>query len=156
MASKAVAPPDEVVVGVPSGSDVVVQPDGAQMRATCMGVTGECKVVLVVADELGMSPGKMAAQCSHAVLGLYRALLVGKAAWVDAWESQGETTVVLRGDSVELLDALQAHATTLQLQTYMVEDAGRTEVAPGSKTVLAVGGLSDMVDIVTGHLHTLR
>lgn len=156
VASKEVAPPDEVVVGVPSGSSVVVQPDGAQAPATCIGVTGECKVVLVVADELGMSPGKIAAQCSHASLGLYRALLMSKAAWLEAWEAQGEKTVVLRGESVELLNALQAHAATLQLLTYMVEDAGRTEVAPNSRTVLAIGGLSDMVDIVTGHLSTLR
>ena len=157
VASKTVvAPSDEVVVGVPSGSSLVVQPDGAQAPATCIGVSGECKIVLVVADELGMSPGKMAAQCSHATLGLYRALLLSKAAWLDAWEAQGEKTVVLRGESVELLDALQAHATSLQLPTYMVEDAGRTEVAPNSRTVLAIGGLSDMVDMVTGHLHTLR
>ena len=37
-----------------------------------------------------------------------------------------------------------------------VEDAGRTEVAPGSQTVLAIGGFSDVVDQVTGKFRTLR
>ena len=33
-----------------------------------------------------------------------------------------------------------------------VTDAGRTEVAPGSVTVLAVGGVSELVDQVSGKL----
>jgi peptidyl-tRNA hydrolase len=32
-------------------------------------------------------------------------------------------------------------------------DAGRTEVAPGSETVMAVFGAVSAVDRVTGHLH---
>jgi len=33
-----------------------------------------------------------------------------------------------------------------------VADAGRTEVAPGSVTVLAIGGVSELVDQVSGKL----
>ncbi len=78
------------------------------------------QVVLVVADELQMSPGKLAAQCSHAAVGLYRAMSVSSTPWLDAWQEQGEKTVVLRGDTMDLLVALQAHAQELQLLTYMV------------------------------------
>ena len=35
-----------------------------------------------------------------------------------------------------------------------VRDAGRTEVAAGSVTVLAIGGVTDFVDQVTGKLKT--
>ena len=35
-----------------------------------------------------------------------------------------------------------------------VVDAGRTEIAAGSMTVLAIGGPSDSVNEVTGHLST--
>lgn len=35
-----------------------------------------------------------------------------------------------------------------------VRDAGRTEVAAGSTTVLAIGGITDFVDQVTGKLKT--
>lgn len=42
------------------------------------------------------------------------------------------------------------------MSALQVYDAGRTEVAAGSNTVLAVGGLADAVDTVTGQLSTLR
>lgn len=42
-----------------------------------------------------------------------------------------------------------------QAVNYMqVKDAGRTEVAAGSTTVLAIGGITDFVDQVTGKLKT--
>ena len=34
-----------------------------------------------------------------------------------------------------------------------VHDAGRTEVESGTQTVLAIGGLAEVVDEVTGHLN---
>jgi len=36
-----------------------------------------------------------------------------------------------------------------------VVDAGRTEVASGTATVLAVGGVAESVDRLTGYLKTL-
>lgn len=42
------------------------------------------------------------------------------------------------------------------VSTGQVEDDGRTEVPPGTKTVLALGGISEIVDSVTGHLRLLK
>ena len=56
--------------------------------------------------------------------------------------------------SAQLLELAQ-HADAAALQAYAVHDAGRTEVAAGSLTVLGIGGISEMVDTVTGHLQTL-
>ena len=39
--------------------------------------------------------------------------------------------------------------------TMQVRDAGRTEVAPGSETVLAIAGMSEVVDQVTAALPTV-
>ena len=53
----------------------------------------------------------------------------------------------------EVLDALASSATSEGLVTSLVRDAGRTQIAAGSATVLGVGpGPSEIVDKVTGHL----
>jgi PTH2 family peptidyl-tRNA hydrolase len=48
---------------------------------------------------------------------------------------------------------IEANAKKLGIPTYLVADAGRTQIAAGSRTVLAVGpyGGTD-VDEVSGHL----
>lgn len=43
-----------------------------------IGVSGDCKVVIVVPRELDMSPGKMGSQCAHAAVGMYRV-------WIPSW-----------------------------------------------------------------------
>lgn len=54
---------------------------------------------------------------------------------------------------LELAKAAQAAS----LPVYVVQDAGRTEVAAGTSTVLAIGpGAVDAVNKVTGHLKLLR
>eukprot|EP00803_Ostreobium_quekettii_P000221 evm.model.scf_434.5 EVM.evm.TU.scf_434.5 scf_434:72530-77027(-) len=153
--------PDPVVgvpsLGMPSAASlpVVVHPDGEESPAMVIGVSGDCKVVLVIPSELNMSPGKIASQCAHAAVGMYRVMMVSQVPWLATWESQGEKTVVLSTDTCEELGALMARAEELMLMVYMVEDAGRTEVQSGSRTVLAIAGLTEMVDQVTGHLQTL-
>ena len=51
---------------------------------------------------------------------------------------------------------LQAQAVSLNLTGKTVHDAGRTQIASGSATVLGVGpGPKSMVDTVTGELKLL-
>ena len=83
-------------------------------------------------------------------------MLRSQVVWLPAWESGGERTIVLQAETSAELQTLAARASHLFLPTYIVQDAGRTEVAPGTVTVLAVGGPSSEVDQVTGHLSTLR
>lgn len=52
--------------------------------------------------------------------------------------------------------SLESQARSLRLPTYMVADAGRTQIAAGSRTVLAIGpGPKSVIDQVTGHLKLL-
>ncbi|KAK9807200.1 hypothetical protein WJX73_007692 [Symbiochloris irregularis] len=150
--------PMEPVWGIPSDGQgpVVVHPDGASTQALLVGVGSECKVVLVVAQSLGMSSGKIAAQCAHAILGLYRRLQHKRTPWMQAWEASGEKTVVLAGDTPDQLQHMADSAAALGLPAYLVMDAGRTEIQPGSKTVLAIGGVDEAVDQITGQLRTLK
>lgn len=59
-------------------------------------------------------------------------------------------------DSEDEMLVLQAQAVSLGLCAEVIHDAGRTQIASGSATVLGVGpGPKSVVDQVTGHLRLL-
>ncbi|RZC51342.1 hypothetical protein C5167_019768 [Papaver somniferum] len=94
------------------------------------GSDEELKMVLVVRQDLRMGPGKIASQCAHAATGMYAELMQR--------------------------NRLKNTAESIGLPTFIVADAGRTEVVAGSKTVLAIGpGRKASVDSVTGKLRLL-
>ncbi|MEQ2175889.1 hypothetical protein GOODEAATRI_022320 [Goodea atripinnis] len=95
---------------------------------------------------------QIAAQVGHAAVGLYQALQE-KNSWREmAWKAK---KVVLQGTNVAHLLELQALALSLNLPTYLVQDAGLTQVESGSRTVLAIMGAEEMVNNVTGSLKLL-
>ena len=55
------------------------------------------------------------------------------------WENTGCAKIAVKGESDELLTNLERKAREKGLVTYLVRDAGRTQIAAGSKTVLAIG-----------------
>lgn len=115
-----------------------------------------CKLVLVVRMDLKMTPGKIAAQCGHATLACYKALMKSNPMLVQHWEKTGQAKIALRGSSEDELLELEAIAKSLNLCARPIFDAGRTQVASGSRTVLAIGPAPvDLVDQVTGHLKLL-
>ncbi|KAG0492400.1 hypothetical protein HPP92_005461 [Vanilla planifolia] len=113
------------------------------------------KMVLVVRNELKMGKGKIAAQCSHATLGLYKKLHNRASKALSRWEMCGQVKVVLKIESEEDMLVLQERAKSLKLPTHTTIDAGRTQIAPNSRTVMAILGPADMVDDVTGGLKLL-
>lgn len=116
----------------------------------------ECKLVLVVRTDLGMTKGKIAAQCSHATLACYKALKAIDSPVLARWERLGQAKVSVQVKSEEELLVLQAQAVSLGLCAKVIHDAGRTQIASGSATVLGVGpGPRSVVDQVTGGLKLL-
>ncbi|KAK7240451.1 aminoacyl-tRNA hydrolase [Aureococcus anophagefferens] len=108
-------------------------------------------------DEAGkstkMKPGKVAAQCCHAVLGAYKRGARKAPAAVKWWSMTGQAKVCVKVPKEEELLELQATLAAAGVVSYLVEDAGRTQVAPGSKTVLAVGPAPvKVLDQFTKHL----
>jgi peptidyl-tRNA hydrolase len=77
------------------------------------------RIKVVYRKNLKMSPGKLAAQTGHAVLGLN-----------GAYASM--SIVVLEASDKKFQETKAAHP-----EACVVRDAGRTEVAPGTETVLA-------------------
>eukprot|EP00897_Mesotaenium_endlicherianum_P006327 jgi/Mesen1/5722/ME000289S04822 len=72
------------------------------------------------------------------------------------YENCGQPKIVVSCKSLQELNELKGRASGLKLPTYVVQDAGRTQVAAGSKTVLAIGpGDKASVDQVTRHLRLL-
>lgn len=64
--------------------------------------------------------------------------------------------VALQVKSEEELEILQAQAVSVGLCARIIQDAGRTQIASGSKTVLGIGpGPKSVIDQVTGHLKLL-
>lgn len=113
------------------------------------------KMVLVVRNDLKMGKGKIAAQCSHATLGLYKKLSRRAPKALHRWEMCGQVKVVLKSESEQDLLLLQERAKSLNLSTHITIDAGRTQIAPNSRTVMAILGPADLVDDVTGRLKLL-
>ncbi|KAF3799522.1 Peptidyl-tRNA hydrolase 2 [Colletotrichum gloeosporioides] len=124
----------------------------------------ECKLVLVVRTDLGMTKGKMAAQASHATLACYKSL--SKAATRDPssaaakilsrWERLGQAKIAVQiKDQNEMLE-LMGKARSLGITAEVIADAGRTQIEAGSLTVLGVGPApKSLVDQVTSHLKLL-
>ena len=68
----------------------------------------------------------------------------------------GQAKVVLQAKNEEEIETLQAQALSLGLCAQIIHDAGRTQIASGSATVLGVGpGPKSVVDQVTGGLKLL-
>lgn len=116
------------------------------------------KMMFAVNTELEMGVGKTAAQVAHAAIGLHRLLLQDEAKHANmllVWEEYGETKIVVKANSAHHLHDLEQKALSLGLPSYLVQDAGRTQIAPGSVTVLGIIGRTDIVDQVTGSLRLL-
>eukprot|EP00029_Vermamoeba_vermiformis_P010556 TRINITY_DN5569_c0_g1_i1.p1 TRINITY_DN5569_c0_g1~~TRINITY_DN5569_c0_g1_i1.p1 ORF type:complete len:252 (-),score=36.39 TRINITY_DN5569_c0_g1_i1:49-804(-) len=110
------------------------------------------KLVLCVRIDLKMGIGKIAAQCSHGTLGIYKRMLSASPGVLSEWERSGEKKVVVKIDGPEQMEQLERRAIELGLPTHRVRDAGRTQVEAGTSTVLAVAGPEHLVDQVTGKL----
>jgi len=116
----------------------------------------ECKLVLVVRSDLDMTTGKIAAQCAHATLACYKALSLTNPALLRHWERAGQTKIALRCHSEDEMLLLQAQAQSLNICARSIQDAGRTQIAAGSRTVLGMGPApARLVNQVTGKLRLL-
>ncbi|KAJ3331391.1 Peptidyl-tRNA hydrolase protein 2, mitochondrial [Blyttiomyces sp. JEL0837] len=113
----------------------------------------EWKLVLVVRTDLEMGKGKVAAQCCHATLAAYTKMMERDPKGLKRWENWGQAKITLKCPSEEEMMDLQKKAREKGLVAQAVRDAGRTQIAAGSRTVLAIGpGPKKVIDVVTGHL----
>ncbi len=99
------------------------------------------------------SKGKIAAQAGHAFLGAYRIAqrLPLAREWVKAWSARGCAKITLSIATEAEMIACSEAALAAGLPSLVIEDAGRTEVAAGTRTVCAIGPAPvQLIDALTG------
>jgi peptidyl-tRNA hydrolase len=111
------------------------------------------KVVVVARYDLGMSPGKLAAQVGHAIHSLSRE---GDEDLLEAWEDEDSCSkiVVLGVDNEELLGSVCDCAEEYGIDVFPIEDAGRTDneyLARVIEAVVKAGATTLNIPDTTGY-----
>lgn len=96
-------------------------------------------MILGVRMDLKMDKGKIAAQCGHATLEAYRIAKRKCPENVLMWQTLGQTKIAIKIPDETHLIQLADEARKLGVPAGVIQDAGRTQVAPGSRTVIGLG-----------------
>jgi peptidyl-tRNA hydrolase, PTH2 family len=108
------------------------------------------KQVIIINDSLKLPRGKLAAQVAHAAVATF---LSAKPPYQKAWLETGMPKIVLSaGSEQEVIECYQK-ALAANLPAYLIKDAGKTVLAPGTITCVGIGPAPEKeVDQITGHL----
>ncbi len=110
----------------------------------------------MVRGELRLTAGKAAVQVAHASVLLTRQAEARAAREFELWWAGGQRKVALVVPTLRDLEEVERRARAAGIPTVWVEDAGFTEVPPGTRTCLGLGPAPDSVlDPVTGALDLL-
>jgi PTH2 family peptidyl-tRNA hydrolase len=113
----------------------------------------EYKLVVVIRDDLRMSPGKLAVQVAHAAVSCAMEARSRKSDWFAKWYREGQRKVVLRAKNMDELRILEVKAARAGLPRALITDAGLTELPPETTTCLGIGPApAGSIDPVTGSL----
>ena len=97
----------------------------------------EYKMYIVIRKDLKLPKGKMAVQAAHAAVGL--AMKMKETQEYKEWFNSGQGKVAVYADDEKHLLQLMQKSKDSGFKTYLVTDAGKTVVAPGTKTCFALG-----------------
>lgn len=111
------------------------------------------KQVIILRSDIKMSTGKKCVQCSHASLGAYKK---GNKEIIKRWEFEGQKKVVLKVNSEEEILEFFKRVKKEKIPCFLVEDAGLTELEPGTITALCIGPEEEeKLNKITGNLKLL-
>jgi PTH2 family peptidyl-tRNA hydrolase len=111
------------------------------------------KQVIVVRSDIKMSLGKTAAQIAHASLSSCKK---ADKKVLEKWEREGAKKVVLKVNTLKELLEIYEKVKKEKISCFLVRDAGKTQLKPGTVTCLGVGpDKEDKIDKITKHLKLL-
>jgi len=111
------------------------------------------KQCLIIRNDVKMSCGKRCAQAGHAAIGAYNS---AAKELQKAWLQEGQKKVVLKANDERTLFELKVLAERAGISTSLIQDAGMTEIPPGTITALGLGpAKSEELDKITGSLTLL-
>ncbi|MEM2162990.1 MAG: peptidyl-tRNA hydrolase Pth2 [Candidatus Bathyarchaeia archaeon] len=111
------------------------------------------KQVIVLRSDIKMSPGKAAAQASHAAVSSAEEARRNYPSWWREWIESGQCKIVLKVNSESEILELMRKAKELNLPAALISDMGLTELEPGTITALGIGPApSNLIDKITGSL----
>jgi len=114
------------------------------------------KQVIVVREDLKMSPGKLAVQVAHASVGaIYNSNLLRPT--LENWFAEGFRKIVLKVPTTKEIIALEGKCVEQNVPFYAVYDFGLTELEPNTLTCIGIGpDLNENIDKITGRLGLWR
>lgn len=118
-----------------------------------MAPSRDLKMVIVARKDIKLSAGKLAAQVGHASVECAMRAMRHQRETFDAWLNEGQKKVVVKAENERELFRLKLEAERAGFTTALIQDAGHTELPPGTITVLGVGPARELdLDKVTGSL----
>lgn len=111
------------------------------------------KQAIILTEETEMTKGKMIAQACHASIQAYNQ---ANEEQQNQWLETGQKKIILnKGDNK--LEELHQQAKRNQLPTSLIQDAGKTQLKPGTKTAVAIGPEKEnKINQITGNLGLIK
>ena len=111
------------------------------------------KQVIVVRTDIKLGKGKLAAQVAHASV---ESFLRTPEKDQKKWLSENQKKVVLKVKNEEALIEIFDKAKRAGLPSTLIQDAGLTQIPPGTKTAVGIGPAEEeKIDRITGNLSLL-
>jgi PTH2 family peptidyl-tRNA hydrolase len=119
-------------------------------------MVGEVKLVIAVRKDLDMGKGKIAAQASHAAVSCALTAQRADKKIFKAWINGGQKKIVIRVDNEQQLIDLIRESRNAGLITEPINDAGHTQLSPGTLTCAGIGPAEEeILEPVTGKFSLL-
>lgn len=114
------------------------------------------KQVIAVRTDLKMSKGKTAVQVAHGSLSAYMKTKKFYPDWADKWFSEGQKKITVKIKSEEEMMILAEKARKQEIPFAIINDAGLTQLTPGTATVIGIGpSREQLIDKVSKDLPLL-